>query len=142
MRVSVTGSNSGVGKATASILAAAGHHVVLACRTLSKAEQAAAEMAGDAEVCHLDLADLSSVRKFADSVESVDVLVNNAGVLCPRLTRTADGFEAHVGTNYLGHFALRCLLGDRIRDRAREPVLRRRLRELSAELTDCDWGSV
>jgi NAD(P)-dependent dehydrogenase (short-subunit alcohol dehydrogenase family) len=82
MRVIVTGSNSGVGKATASILAAAGHHGVLACRTLSKAEQAAAEMTGDAEVCHLDLADLSSVRKFADSVESADVLVNNAGVLC------------------------------------------------------------
>jgi NAD(P)-dependent dehydrogenase (short-subunit alcohol dehydrogenase family) len=91
--------------------------VVLACRTIPKAEQAAAEMAGDVEVCHLDLADLTSVRKFADSVETVDVLVNNAGVLCPRLTRTADGFEAHMGTNYLGHFALTCLLGNRIRDR-------------------------
>jgi NAD(P)-dependent dehydrogenase (short-subunit alcohol dehydrogenase family) len=138
MRVIVTGSNSGVGKATASILATAGHHVVLACRTLPKAEQAAAEMAGDAEVCHLNLA---SVRKFADSVESVDVLVNNAGVLCPRLTRTADGFEAHMGTNYPGPFALTCLFGDRIRDRAREPVVGRRLWELSAELTGCDWGS-
>ena len=45
------------------------------------------------------------------------MLVNNAGVLGLPLTRTADGFETHMGTNYLGHFALTCLLGDRIRDR-------------------------
>ena len=69
------------------------------------------------QVAHLDLADLASVRKFADSVDGVDVLINNAGVLGLPLTRTADGFEAHMGTNYLGHFALTCLLGDRIKDR-------------------------
>jgi NAD(P)-dependent dehydrogenase (short-subunit alcohol dehydrogenase family) len=74
-------------------------------------------MSGDVEVRELDLADLTSVRKFADTVESVDVLVNNAGVLGLPLTRTVDGFEAHMGTNHLGHFALTCLLGDRIRDR-------------------------
>ena len=45
------------------------------------------------------------------------MLVNNAGVLGLPLTRTADGFETHMGTNYLGHFALTCLLGDRITDR-------------------------
>ena len=75
MRIIITGGNSGIGKATAAALAAAGHSVVIACRTLPKAEQAAAEMAGDVEVRHLDLADLTSVRRFADSVESVDVLV-------------------------------------------------------------------
>jgi NAD(P)-dependent dehydrogenase (short-subunit alcohol dehydrogenase family) len=117
MRIIVTGGSSGVGKATAAALAAAGHSVVIACRTISKAEQAAADMAGDVEVRHLDLADLASVRRFADSVESVDVLVNNAGVMGLPLTRTADGFEVHMGTNYLGHFALTCLLGDRITDR-------------------------
>jgi NAD(P)-dependent dehydrogenase (short-subunit alcohol dehydrogenase family) len=117
MRIIVTGGNSGIGKATAAALAAAGHSVVIACRTIPKAEQAAAEMAGDVEVCHLDLADLTSVRKFADSVESVDVLVNNAGVMGQSLPRTADGFEAHMGTNYLGHFALTCLLGNKIKDR-------------------------
>ncbi|MDT5201311.1 MAG: hypothetical protein QOH34_2833, partial [Mycobacterium sp.] len=117
MRIIVTGGNSGVGKATAHAMAAAGHHVVIACRTLTKAYDAAASMPGDVEVRELDLADLTSVRKFADTVDYVDVLVNNAGVLGLPLTRTADGFEAHIGTNHLGHFALTCLLSDRIRDR-------------------------
>jgi NAD(P)-dependent dehydrogenase (short-subunit alcohol dehydrogenase family) len=117
VRVIVTGGNSGVGRATAAALAASGHSVVIACRTIPKAEQAAAAMAGKVEVASLDLADLASVRKFADSVDGIDVLINNAGVLGLPLTRTADGFEAHIGTNYLGHFALACLLGDKIKDR-------------------------
>ena len=117
MRIIVTGGNSGVGKATAAALAAAGHQVVIACRTVQKAERAAAEMPGGVEVQHLDLADLESIRRFADSVDAVDVLVNNAGVFGLPLTRTVDGFEAHMGTNYLGHFALTSLLGDRITDR-------------------------
>jgi NAD(P)-dependent dehydrogenase (short-subunit alcohol dehydrogenase family) len=74
-------------------------------------------MRGDVSVARLDLADLSSVREFADSVDSVDVLINNAGVLGLPLTHTVDGFEAHIGTNYFGHFALTCLLADRIKDR-------------------------
>lgn len=117
MRIIVTGGNSGIGRATATALAAAGHSVLITGRDVPKAERAAAEMAGDVAVAHLDLADLTSVRKFAESVETVDVLVNNAGVLGLPLTRTADGFEALMGTNYLGHFALTCLLGDRISDR-------------------------
>lgn len=117
MRIIVTGANSGVGKATAAALAAAGHKVVVACRTVAKGEAAAASMPGDVEVAHLDLADLASVRRFAASIDCVDVLVNNAGVLGLPLTRTADGFEAHFGINHLGHFALTCLLADRIKDR-------------------------
>jgi len=117
MRIIVTGGNSGVGKATAAALAAAGHSVVIACRNLPKAEAAAAQMEGDVEVAPLDLADLGSVHAFADSVESVDVLVNNAGVMGLPLSRTADGFESHIGINHLGHFALTCMLGDRITDR-------------------------
>jgi NAD(P)-dependent dehydrogenase (short-subunit alcohol dehydrogenase family) len=62
MRIVVTGGNSGLGKATAAAFAAAGHQVTIACRTLPKGEQAAAEMPGDVEVRHLDLADLSSIR--------------------------------------------------------------------------------
>ncbi len=117
MRIIVTGGNSGVGKEAATALAKAGHRVLIAARDIAKAERAAADMGGDVEVAHLDLADLTNVRKFADSVDAVDVLVNNAGVLGLPLSRTADGFESHMGTNYLGHFALTCLLGDRIADR-------------------------
>jgi len=117
MRVIVTGGNSGVGKATVAALAASGHSVVIAARDVAKGDRAAAEMGGDVRAQHLDLADLASVRTFAESVETVDVLVNNAGVMGLPLTRTADGFEANIGINHLGHFALTCLLGDRITDR-------------------------
>jgi NAD(P)-dependent dehydrogenase (short-subunit alcohol dehydrogenase family) len=117
MKIIVTGANSGIGQATAAALAADGHQVVIASRTVAKGQTAAASMDGDVTVQRLDLADLSSVRTFADSIDSVDVLVNNAGVLGLPLTRTADGFESHIGTNHLGHFALTCLLTDRIKDR-------------------------
>ncbi|BBY42917.1 retinol dehydrogenase [Mycolicibacterium celeriflavum] len=117
MRAIVTGGNSGVGKATAASLAAAGHSVLIACRDVDKGRRAAAEMTGDVEVAALDLGDLASVRAFAESVKTVDVLVNNAGVMGMPLMRTADGFEAHIGINHLGHFALTCQLADRINDR-------------------------
>src|SRR5690349_2365549 len=117
MKVIVTGGGSGLGKGIASALAGHGHSVVIACRTVAKGEAAAAEITGDVTVAYLDLADLASVRSFAQSVDGVDVLINNAGVLGLPLTRTADGFEAHMGTNHLGHFALTCLLADRIADR-------------------------
>jgi NAD(P)-dependent dehydrogenase (short-subunit alcohol dehydrogenase family) len=117
MRIIVTGGNSGVGRATAGAAAESGHSVVIACRSVGKAERAAADMSGKVEVAQLDLADLTSVRAFAESVETVDVLVNNAGVMGLPMTHTADGFDAHMGTNHLGHFALTCLLGERIKDR-------------------------
>ena len=117
MRIIITGGNSGLGKETAAALAAAGHHIVIAARDVGKSEQVAAAIGGDVQVAHLDLADLSSVRKFAESVDAVDVLVNNAGVLGLPFGRTAEGFEMHMGINYLGHFALTCLLGDRITHR-------------------------
>jgi NAD(P)-dependent dehydrogenase (short-subunit alcohol dehydrogenase family) len=117
MRVIVTGGNSGVGQATAAALAADGHSVLIACRDVDKGKRAAAEMTGGVDVAALDLGDLASVRAFADSVKSVDVLVNNAGVMGMPLTRTTDGFEAHIGINHLGHFALTCLLAGRITDR-------------------------
>ncbi len=117
MRIIITGGNSGVGKATAAALAASGHQITLACRTVSKGERAAAEMTGEVEVRHLNLADLKSVHVFADAIDYVDVLINNAGVLGLPLSRTVDGFEAHLGTNHLGHYALTCLLSDRITDR-------------------------
>ena len=116
--VVVTGANSGIGRVTARVLAARGARTVLAVRDLSKGRGAAATMGGDPEVRRLDLADLASVREFADGFdEPVDLLVNNAGLMIPPLGRTADGFELQFGTNHLGHFALTNLLLPRIRGR-------------------------
>jgi NAD(P)-dependent dehydrogenase (short-subunit alcohol dehydrogenase family) len=113
--VIVTGANSGIGRAAARALAAAGARVVLAVRDIDKGRAAAAGMPGQAEVRALDLARLASVRDFAAGWQGgVDVLINNAGVMAPPLGRTADGFELQFGTNHLGHFALTNLLLERI----------------------------
>ncbi|HLY34761.1 MAG TPA: oxidoreductase [Jatrophihabitantaceae bacterium] len=116
-RVVVTGANSGLGKAAAAELAAAGADVVLACRDVRKGKAAAATMTGRVEVRRLDLADLASVHAFADDIDALDVLVNNAGVMAVPRGTTADGFELQFGTNHLGHFALTGLLLGRIRER-------------------------
>jgi NAD(P)-dependent dehydrogenase (short-subunit alcohol dehydrogenase family) len=107
----VTGANSGIGLVAARELARAGARVVLAVRSVAKGEEAAKTISGDAEVRTLDLADLASVRAFADAWDGgLDVLVNNAGVMAVPEQRTADGFEMQIGTNHLGHFALTNLL--------------------------------
>jgi NAD(P)-dependent dehydrogenase (short-subunit alcohol dehydrogenase family) len=113
----VTGANSGIGAITARELARAGAHVIIACRDTSKGKSAAATMPGTVEVRPLDLADLSSIRTFASGLPTVDILINNAGIMAVPLGRTTDGFELQIGTNHLGHFALTGLLLDRIRDR-------------------------
>src|SRR6266702_2851193 len=109
--VIVTGANSGIGRAAARSLAAAGAHVVLAVRSAGKGRTAAAAMPGETVIRELDLASLESVRAFASGWDrGIDLLINNAGVMVPPLTRTADGFELQFGTNHLGHFALTNLL--------------------------------
>ena len=109
--VIVTGANSGIGRAAARSFAGAGARVVLAVRDTAKGETAAAAMPGTTEVRRLDLASLASIRDFADGWSGpLDLLVNNAGVMVPPLSRTAEGFELQFGTNHLGHFALTNLL--------------------------------
>jgi NAD(P)-dependent dehydrogenase (short-subunit alcohol dehydrogenase family) len=116
--VIVTGGNSGIGRVTAAALAAKGAHVVLAVRDLDRGRQAVAQMTGEVEVRRLDLADLASVREFAEQWQQpVDVLINNAGIMAVPEGRTADGFELQFGTNHLGHFALTNLLLPQITDR-------------------------
>jgi NAD(P)-dependent dehydrogenase (short-subunit alcohol dehydrogenase family) len=115
----VTGANSGIGWEVSAALAACGARVLLACRNPAKAvaavdrcrEQATGP---DPEAVDLDLSDLASVRQCAAdlpaTVERLDLLVNNAGVMAlPRLL-TVDGFEMQLATNHLGHFALTGLL--------------------------------
>ena len=116
--VIITGANSGIGRAAARALAASNAHVVLAVRDLDKGRAAAAAMPGQTEVRRLDLASLASIHEFAADWEGeVDILINNAGVMVPPLSRTAEGFELQFGTNHLGHFALTNLLLDRVTGR-------------------------
>src|SRR4051812_38770130 len=90
----VTGANSGIGLTAARELGRAGAHVVLAVRDPEKGEAAAATIPGDTEVRELDLADLASVRAFADAWQGdLDVLINNAGVMAVPESRTKDSFE-------------------------------------------------
>ncbi len=116
--VIITGANSGIGEAAARALAGAGARVVLAVRSSEKGRAAAANMPGETEVRTLDLASLDSVREFAAGWDGeIDLLINNAGVMVPPLSRTAEGFELQFGTNHLGHFALTNLLLEHVSGR-------------------------
>jgi NAD(P)-dependent dehydrogenase (short-subunit alcohol dehydrogenase family) len=115
----VTGANSGLGLEASRVLARVGAHVVMAVRSVARGSAAAGEIrAGAPEVSlavtPLDLADLASVRSFAEGFlaahDRLDMLLNNAGVMGIPYRKTSDGFEMQFGTNYLGHFALTGLL--------------------------------
>jgi len=116
--VIVTGANSGIGRAAATALAAKGARVVLAVRDTDKGQAAAAQMPGTTEVRRLDLASLASIREFAAGWDgTIDLLINNAGIMIPPLSQTTDGFELQFGTNHLGHFALTNLLLEHVTGR-------------------------
>ncbi|WP_137991424.1 oxidoreductase [Streptomyces vilmorinianum] len=117
----VTGANSGLGLATTRALARRGGQVILAVRDEAKGRRAAADITAEhpgarLEVRRLDLADLDSVRAFAQGVRGdhprLDVLVNNAGVMAPPRSLSAQGHELQFAANHLGHFALTGLLLD------------------------------
>ncbi len=120
----VTGANRGLGLEITSALAAAGATVVMACRDPARAQAGVDEVKrrvpkAAVEIMPLDLADLSSVRSFAAGFSSrfpkLDLLCNNASAILVPLQKTRDGFEMHIGTNHLGHFALTGLLLDRLK---------------------------
>lgn len=128
----VTGANSGIGYHTALELARKGATVVLACRSEARGAEALGALRAEvpdasAQVGLLDLADLDSVRSFAETMtaqhDRIDLLVNNAGVMIPPLGRTAQGFELQFGINHLGHFALTGLLLPHLRARAGSRVV-------------------
>lgn len=118
----VTGANSGIGLSTARRLTRRGFHVVMACRSVERATRAADLIRGEwshaSESCslgveRLDLADPASIRDFAErwsGDRTLDLLVNNAGVMALDRSRTIAGWETQFGTNHLGHFALTGLL--------------------------------
>lgn len=117
--VVITGANSGIGYQTTMHFARGGAHVIMACRSLDKAEKARQEILqevpnGNLTIIRLDVSDLESVREFAAAFEQqvgkLDMLINNAGIVAIPLTRNKAGHEMQLATNYLGAFALTGLL--------------------------------
>ncbi|CAK7316772.1 retinol dehydrogenase 12 isoform X1 [Vulpes vulpes] len=123
--VVITGANTGIGKETARELARRGARVYIACRDVLKGESAASEIRADTKnsqvlVRKLDLSDTKSIRAFAEGFlaeeKQLHILINNAGVMMCPYSKTADGFETHLGVNHLGHFLLTHLLLERLKE--------------------------
>jgi NAD(P)-dependent dehydrogenase (short-subunit alcohol dehydrogenase family) len=118
-RVVITGTSSGLGLESTRALASKGASVTMLARNVEKNLAAADTVresvpGADLEVRELDLTSLASVRSCAEGLLAahphIDVLLNNAGVMCCPYSQTADGFENQLGTNHLGHFLLSILL--------------------------------
>lgn len=116
--VFITGGNAGIGKETAKGLAEMGAHVIIMSRNEAKGKVAVEEIKqvakADVELVIGDLSKLSDVRRIAkdfnDKYDRLDVLINNAGMMCNDFEKTEDGFEKQIGINHLGHFLLTYLL--------------------------------
>jgi len=113
--VIVTGANTGIGYHMVKALASKGANVIMACRSLDKANTARTEILkavpeASIVVEELDLADLENIESFGQRITKnhghIDTLINNAGVMIPPQSTTVDGFELQIGTNHFGHFAL------------------------------------
>ncbi|MEM1147965.1 MAG: oxidoreductase [Pseudomonadota bacterium] len=106
----VTGGYSGIGIETVRALAGAGASVTVPARRLDTAQEALADLRGSVDIAHMDLADLSSVRAFANDYvqtgRALHVLINNAGIMACPLARVGPGWERQFGVNHLGHMAL------------------------------------
>ncbi|MBM3742797.1 MAG: SDR family NAD(P)-dependent oxidoreductase [Actinobacteria bacterium] len=118
-RFLITGATSGIGKEAAREVARAGGTVIIAARSLSKAEKVKSELSPKRiEILELDLTDLESVRRAAKNLNGeIDVLILNAGIMAIPKLMTKDGFEMQMGTNHLGHFAFAGLIRNRVRSR-------------------------
>jgi NAD(P)-dependent dehydrogenase (short-subunit alcohol dehydrogenase family) len=143
----VTGANTGIGFEAARVLAARGARVLLGCRDRGRAEAAMARIVAaspnaDLAFLPLDQADLDTVRAAAELVAReprIDALVNNAGVMIPPLTRTAQGFELQFGVNHLGCFALTALLLPKLAESGGRAVITASLAHRRGRI---DWGDV
>ncbi len=122
--VIVTGASSGLGFEIVRAFVSKGAKVVMAVRNPVKGNEAKEKIRKECsqaviDVMKLDLAELASIRRFADDFRKrysrLDLLINNAGVMALPYGKTADGFELQFGTNHLGHFALTILLMDMLK---------------------------
>ncbi|MFP4662720.1 MAG: oxidoreductase [Halanaerobiales bacterium] len=120
----VTGGNSGIGYEAVRIFALKGARVIMACRSMDRANKARLKIQeenplANIDIIKLDLSDLESIHDFADKFKKkfnrLDVLLNNAGIMLVPYGKTEDGFEKQMGVNHLGHFALTALLFDRLK---------------------------
>lgn len=117
--VVITGANAGIGYEVALTLSKQGAKIVMACRSMDKAEQARKDLLKEVpdakiDIIPLDVSELPSInefaRRFEDQFGNLDILINNAGIVTPNLSRNSVGYELHLATNYLGAFALTGLL--------------------------------
>ena len=137
--VVITGAGRGLGLITARELAGTGARVVLGVRDTGKAGRAVAGLPGTFDIRPLDVADLASVRAFADSWSGdLDILINNAGVMDIPAARTADGLDLQTTTNYTGPFVLTNMLLDHLTDRVVH-VTSQLHRQGKIDLDDLDW---
>lgn len=145
----ITGANTGIGYETALDFAKRGATVILACRDLKRAHTAAASIIektqnNKIEVEYLDLADLTTVREFANrmnkKLQRLDLLINNAGIMMCPLWRTKQGFEMQFGTNHLGHFLLTNLLLDLIKKTNKSRIIN--VSSLAHTFCDINWADI
>ncbi|MDX8347675.1 oxidoreductase [Cognatiyoonia sp. IB215446] len=140
----VTGGYSGIGKETVRAMADRGARIIVPVRSAEKAKEQLADLTGDITTAPLDLADLTSVRQFADrmtdALPHLDLLINNAGIMATPETRVGPGWESQFGVNHMGHFAL---------TRALMPLLEKagvpRVVALSStghKITDIHWDDI
>lgn len=115
----ITGANTGLGYETTLELAKKSAHVILTGRNEQKLEQARARIlklvpSARLDIGVMDLNSIASIKAFAQGLApgtaSLDVLINNAGIMFPPPGLTADGFEAQFGVNFIGHYVLTALL--------------------------------
>ena len=110
----ITGASGGMGQEEVRSVAKAGYEVVMACHVMEKArpvyEKLKAELGSQITLMHLDLASFEEIRKFVEEIKAkyshIDLLLNNAGILCHSPQQTAENIERTVGVNYLGHYLL------------------------------------
>ncbi len=148
--VIVTGSNTGIGKETARVLARMGASVVLACRDVGKSLPVVEELKKDTnneniEFIRLDLMDLKSIKDFSEEFKSkydrLNILINNAGIMAiPDRRETKDGFELQFGTNHLGHFCLTTLLLDLIKKSAPSRIIN--LSSVASAIGTMNWNDI
>ena len=140
----VTGGYSGIGLETVRGLASKGASVIVPVRSPEKAKENLASIEGDIRSAPMDLADIPSVRSFADemlgSLSKLDILINNAGIMaCPE-ARVGPGWESQFGINHMGHFALTARLMPLLQKTPGARVVT--LSSTAHKMSDINWDDV